>query len=105
MLIMFTASCCPVPYSSEHSIFDAEELARNPAYRDEDDFDMRAVRGVRARVLGAACGGELSGLAAENTQARCRMTCLMALSNAHDWMMLNTGEQIGVDDGLLHALR
>ena len=44
-------------------------------------------------VLARACGGALSGLAAENTQARCRMVCLMALSNAHGWLMLNTGNK------------
>ena len=90
---MCTASCCPVPYSSEHSIFDAEELARNPHIETRtisicEPFEAFE-RGARSR----ACGGELSGLAAENTQARCRMTCLMALSNAHDWMMLNTGNK------------
>ena len=42
------------------------------------------------RVLARACGGELAGLAAESTQARCRMVCLMALSNAHGWMLVNT---------------
>ena len=44
-------------------------------------------------VLARACGGALTGLAAENTQARCRMVCLMALSNAHGWLMLNTGNK------------
>ncbi|MBQ9067615.1 MAG: NAD(+) synthase, partial [Eggerthellaceae bacterium] len=45
------------------------------------------------RVLGPACGGALDGLAAENTQARCRMVCLMALSNKHGWMLVNTGNR------------
>ncbi|MFQ9178745.1 MAG: NAD(+) synthase [Eggerthella lenta] len=39
------------------------------------------------------CGGKLLGLAAENTQARCRMVCLMALSNAYGWMLVNTGNK------------
>lgn len=82
----------PGPYSSEHSIVDAEELACNVR------IDVRTVSICEPfeafeRVLASACGGELSGLAAENTQARCRMVCLMALSNAHGWMMLNTGNK------------
>ncbi|MFR1638984.1 MAG: NAD(+) synthase [Eggerthellaceae bacterium] len=43
-------------------------------------------------ALAEACGGAL-GLAAENTQARCRMVCLMALSNAYGWMLVNTGNK------------
>lgn len=82
----------PGPYSSEHSFFDAEELARN-LHIETRTISICEPFEAFERVLGAACGGELSGLAAENTQARCRMTCLMALSNAHDWMMLNTGNK------------
>lgn len=82
----------PGPYSSEHSIFDAEELGRN-LHIETRTISICEPFEAFERVLGAACGGELSGLAAENTQARCRMTCLMALSNAHDWMMLNTGNK------------
>ncbi len=82
----------PGPYSSEHSIVDAEELARNVR------IDVRTVSICEPyeafeRVLARACGGELSGLAAENTQARCRMVCLMALSNAYGWMLVNTGNK------------
>ena len=82
----------PGPYSTDHSVEDALELARalgietctvpiGPAY---DAF---------ARALAEPCGGALSGLAAQNTQARCRMVCLMALSNAHGWMLVNTGNK------------
>lgn len=82
----------PGPYSSESSINDAEALAANLG------IEVRAVSICEPfeafeRVLAPVCGGALSGLAAENTQARCRMVCLMALSNAHGWLMLNTGNK------------
>ena len=35
----------------------------------------------------------LTGITAQNVQARTRMVCLMALSNAHGWLMLNTGNR------------
>lgn len=82
----------PGPYSSEHSIDDAQALADNLGIESSvisicEPFE--AFEGVLAR----ACGGELAGLAAENTQARCRMVCLMALSNAYGWMLVNTGNK------------
>lgn len=82
----------PGPYSSDHSVEDAGELAENLGIKTCtipicEPFE--AFEGVLAR----ACGGELRGLAAENTQARCRMVCLMALSNAHDWLVVNTGNK------------
>lgn len=82
----------PGPYSSDHSVDDAEALAANLG------IDVRTVSICEPfeafeHVLARACGGELAGLAAENTQARCRMVCLMAISNARGWMMLNTGNK------------
>lgn len=82
----------PGPYSSSHSVADAQALADNLG------IDVRIVPigepyDAFARVLGEACGGKLAGLAAENTQARCRMVCLMALSNAFGWMLVNTGNK------------
>lgn len=82
----------PGPYSSEHSVDDAEALARNLGI-DHRSISICEPFEAFEHVLARACGGELKGLAAENTQARCRMVCLMALSNAHNWMMLNTGNK------------
>ena len=82
----------PGPYSSEHSFDDAQSLADNlgiEACVISICEPFEAFEGV----LASACGGELSGLAAENTQARCRMVCLMALSNTHGWMLVNTGNK------------
>ena len=79
----------PGPYSSESSIDDAEALAANLGIEVRTVSICEPFEAFET-VLGRACGGELAGLAAENTQARCRMVCLMALSNAHGWLLLNT---------------
>lgn len=81
----------PGPYSSEHSLADAQELALNLGMRVQRisiDRPFEAFVGV----LGDHCV-MARGLAAENTQARCRMVVLMALSNVHGWMMVNTGNK------------
>lgn len=82
----------PGPYSTEHSVDDAQELA------DALGIQARTVSICEPfeafeKVLARACGGELDGLAAENTQARCRTVCIMALSNTYNWMMVNTGNK------------
>ena len=82
----------PGPYSSESSIDDAEALAANLGISNITVTICEPFEAFEA-VLARACGGALIGLAAENTQARCRMVCLMALSNAHGWLMLNTGNK------------
>lgn len=82
----------PGPYSSDHSVTDAQDLAANLGIQAQT-VSIREPYEAFARALAPACGGELSGLAAENTQARCRMVCLMALSNAHGWMLVNTGNK------------
>lgn len=82
----------PGPYSTDHSISDAEELAANLAIKVET-ISIVGPYEAFVEALEDAADGELSGLASENTQARCRMVCLMALSNAFDWMMVNTGNK------------
>lgn len=82
----------PGPYSSRHSVQDAEELANNLGV-SHFTVSINEPYAAFERALGAACNGGLRGLAAENTQARCRMVCLMALSNAHGWLLLNTGNK------------
>ena len=82
----------PGPYSSESSIDDAEALAANLGIATRTVSICEPFEAFES-VLARACGGALTGLAAENTQARCRMVCLMALSNAHGWLMLNTGNK------------
>ncbi|MDO5043263.1 MAG: NAD(+) synthase [Slackia sp.] len=81
----------PGPYSSEHSLVDAQELAFNLGMRAERISIDKPFEAF-VDVLGDHCI-MARGLAAENTQARCRMVVLMALSNAHGWMMVNTGNK------------
>jgi NAD+ synthase (glutamine-hydrolysing) len=76
----------PSRYSSEHSVTDAEELVRR--------------QGVNARMVPIANVVdafekeiELSGLAAENLQARVRGMILMGLSNQHGHLVLTTGNK------------
>ncbi len=82
----------PGPYSTAHSVDDAQDLAHGLG------VDVRSVSICEPyeafeHVLKDACGGELSGVTAENTQARCRTVCIMALSNRYNWMMVNTGNK------------
>ncbi|MFG2072527.1 NAD+ synthase [Nonomuraea maritima] len=76
----------PSRYSSDHSLTDAEELVRR--------------QGVTARVVPIADivnayekEIELSGLAAENLQARVRGMLLMGLSNQQGHLVLTTGNK------------
>lgn len=93
----FGAACVhgvmlPGPYSSEHSLTDARDLAaclniETHTVSITDSFS--AVQNSFAHTYGAP----LSGVAAQNTQARLRMVVLMALSNQHGWMLVNTGNK------------
>ena len=80
----------PGPYTSNHSIEDAQELANNLGL-EAPSISITEAYEAFARELAAHTGGSFEGLASENTQARCRMVVLMALSNAHGWMLVNTG--------------
>lgn len=82
----------PGPYSTDHSISDAQDLA---ACLGIDTVQMSICEPYEAfeKVYETSCGQTLSGLASENTQARCRMIFLMALSNANNWLVINTGNK------------
>jgi NAD+ synthase len=77
----------PSKYTSEESLDDARECAK--------------LLGCRHDVISIAPGvdaidemlPQLTGLAAENVQARLRMVTLMALSNAEGQMLLTTGNK------------
>ncbi len=83
----------PGPYSSVHSVEDARLLADNLGLACPSEISIVQPFQAFETALAEACGGQLEGLAAENTQARCRMVCLMALANAHGWMLVNTGNK------------
>ena len=82
----------PGPYSSEGSVSDSLDLARNLGISTVTLPIGEPVEAVHAQ-LAEACGGEVRGLAAENLQARMRMIYLMTLSNAYGWMVLNTSNK------------
>ena len=76
----------PSKYSSDHSIADAEELARNTGLR------LHTVR-IESMVDSYMKELKLSGLAEENLQARVRGTTLMAISNQENMLVLATGNK------------
>lgn len=82
----------PGPYSSESSLTDARQLADNLGISTAK-VSIEEPYAAFAHVLSPALGGALTGVTSENIQARCRMICIMAMSNSKDWMMLNTGNK------------
>ena len=77
----------PSRFSSAGTRTDARRLAESIGC----DFREVAIEEI-VSAFHAALGG-LDGLAAENLQARVRGTMLMALSNAHGWLVLATGNK------------
>jgi NAD+ synthase len=77
----------PSKYTSEESLEDARECARLLGCRHDVISIAPAVDAV-AEML-----PDMSGLAAENVQARLRMIALMALSNSGGEMLLTTGNK------------
>ena len=76
----------PSAYSSEHSRTDATDLAERLGAH------LREVP-IRSIVDAFMAPLQLTGLAAENIQARIRGTTLMALSNAEGHLVLATGNK------------
>jgi NAD+ synthase len=77
----------PSKYTSEESLEDARECARLLGCRHDVVSIARGVEAVDEMLP------QLTGLAAENVQARLRMVTLMALSNAEGQMLLTTGNK------------
>lgn len=80
----------PGPYSSQASEEDAKALADTLQITVRTCSINDSFHAISS-AFQAGYDQPLQGLAAENTQARLRMCVLMALSNAFDWMLLNTG--------------
>ena len=76
----------PSKYSSEHSISDAEDLARRTG------LNFRIVP-IETMVHEFVSNLELTGLAEENVQARVRGTTLMGISNQEGHLVLATGNK------------
>src|SRR3954465_4079388 len=77
----------PSKYTSEESLDDARECARLLGCRHDVISIAPGVEAVNEMLP------QLTGLAAENVQARLRMVTLMALSNAEGQMLLTTGNK------------
>ncbi|WP_346622877.1 NAD+ synthase [Blastococcus montanus] len=82
----------PSKWSSEHSLADAEDLARRTGLH-------YSVVPIAPMVDAYEASVELSGVAAENLQARVRGTLLMGLSNQHGHLLLTTGNKSEVAVG------
>ena len=82
----------PSKWSSEHSLADAEDLARRTGLH----YSVVPIAPMVDAFHGAA---ELTGVAAENLQARVRGTLLMGLSNQHGHLLLTTGNKSEVAVG------
>jgi NAD+ synthase (glutamine-hydrolysing) len=76
----------PSRYSSDHSVSDAEDLVKRQG------LHSRTVP-IRSMVDAFEAELDLTGLAAENLQARIRGMILMSLSNAAGHLVLTTGNK------------
>ena len=82
----------PGPYSTQHSLTDAQELASRLDIKTRT-VSIKEPFFAFQQAFQQGYGNALSGVAAENSQARCRMVVLMALSNQYGWMLVNTGNK------------
>jgi NAD+ synthase (glutamine-hydrolysing) len=82
----------PSKWSSEHSLADAEDLAERTGLH-------YSVVPIAPMVDAYHSSVELTGVAAENLQARVRGTLLMGLSNQHGHLLLTTGNKSEVAVG------
>ncbi len=82
----------PSRYSSEGSVRDAEQLARNLGIGFEvvpiDEVYQKFLEALESRL-----DGEAPGVTEENIQARVRGVVLMALSNREGHLLLTTGNK------------
>jgi NAD+ synthase/NAD+ synthase (glutamine-hydrolysing) len=82
----------PGPYSSEHSLHDAEVLARNLGIRFEV-IPITPAYDAMLNVLEPVFAGFPRDVTEENVQARLRGLTLMALSNKWCALVLTTGNK------------
>ena len=87
-----TGAGMPGPYSSEHSVSDARDLAHHLGIR----FEMIPIGNQYQAYLGVLSplfDGGTTGVTEENLQARLRAVTLMALSNKWGAIVLTTGNK------------
>jgi NAD+ synthase (glutamine-hydrolysing) len=79
----------PSVFSSDHSIADAEALGKNLGIKTTT-VPIHTTVSVIETTLSHEFAGTVPGLAEENIQSRIRGLLLMALSNKHGYLLLNT---------------
>jgi len=82
----------PSPYSSDHSIQDALELAKNLGIQTHT-LPIAQLMQVYDLTLAELFAGTPFGLAEENIQSRIRGNLLMAIANKFGYLLLSTGNK------------
>jgi NAD+ synthetase len=82
----------PSPYSSDHSIKDAEDLAQNLGIRTEK-LPIGTLMGAFDTTLADLFAGTEFGVTEENIQSRIRGNLLMAIANKFGHLLLSTGNK------------
>lgn len=82
----------PSPYSSDHSIKDAEDLAQNLGM-PTTQLEIAPAMQIYDDILGSVFAGTESGVAEENIQARIRGNLLMAIANKFSRLLISTGNK------------
>ena len=88
----------PSPYSSGHSVSDAEQLSRNLG-NPYDIIPIREVYESLLHTLEPVFEGQPFGLAEENLQSRTRGNILMGLANKFGYVLLNTSNKSELSTG------
>jgi NAD+ synthase (glutamine-hydrolysing) len=94
----------PSRYSSDHSVSDAQDVAR----RLDIELVMMPIEGAHhafAEIIAEALGEGPSGLTDENLQARVRSVLWMAVSNATGAIVCTTGPRLRRHQGRLQDAR
>jgi NAD+ synthetase len=82
----------PSPYSSEHSIIDAEKLVKNLGI-NSDQLPIGELMKSYDQLLEPMFANTSSGVAEENLQSRIRGNLLMAIANKFGHLLLSTGNK------------
>jgi NAD+ synthase (glutamine-hydrolysing) len=88
----------PSPYSSNHSVSDAEQLSCNLG-NPYDIIPIREVYEALLHTLEPVFKGMPFGLAEENLQSRTRGNILMGLANKFGYVLLNTSNKSELSTG------
>jgi NH(3)-dependent NAD(+) synthetase (EC 6.3.1.5) len=82
----------PSPYSSDHSISDAQQLAQNLGIATQL-IPIAPIMSAFDQSLAGLFAGKPADVTEENLQSRIRGTLLMAISNKFGYLLLSTGNK------------